>query len=189
MEILTLLDPSTVDATASHSTDNSGLTAALVSGATAGANSIGLNMLFATVNGDRKALEYLYEQFYGVLTLLSDKQGWKYREKEKMPQRLRIMAEIAVYEIIIKQRCPTCKGSKKSPENPAEDCETCNGVGRKHETGRGYARAIGINESTWRNTWEARYFEFIQLVQEHEYSAKRLIRKRLISVDLTPQKP
>lgn len=190
MQILTILEPSTTDLEpTSHSTDNTGLTAALVSAAMAGANPIGVNMLKAAICNDRTALDALYRQFYAVLRHLSDKRGWKYREKEKMPQRLRTMADMAIYEIIVKPPCPSCKGAKHDPENPSHKCAACNGVGRKQDSGRKYARTLEIDESTWRNTWEARYFEFIQFVQEHEYSAKRLIRKRLITIDLNPQNP
>ena len=180
MQILTILEPSTTDLEpTSHSTDNTGLTAALVSAAMAGANPIGVNMLKAAYAGDRTAHKALYGQFYDVLISLAKIQRWKFREKAKKELRLRALVDIAMFDIIVAIPCPECKGSKLDPIK--KPCPVCRGIGKRRITGIDFAAVLGIDESTWRKTWEPRYSEFVQILQENLYDSRRYIYKRLIN--------
>ena len=182
MELLTILLPGSIDLEpTSRRTDKDGLSAALVSAAMAGANPIGLNMLKAAYAGDTDAERALHEQFYTAAETLAKIQRWKFREKDKKEKRLRLLVDIAMLDIIASIHCPLCKGAKQNPDNPAEKCPKCDGNGSRRYTGRAFARALNMNEANWRNTWERRYYDLVQLLQEKQHDARRHIQRKLLT--------
>ena len=190
MEILTILNPSSIDLEpTSRRTDHDGLSAALVSAAMAGADPIGVNMLKSSVAGDRTAQKALYSQFDAVVSVLCKKNGWRFRQKDKKAVRLVRMAEMAVLDIVIRVPCPKCKGERYELDannipDTTKPCSKCEGIGARRVQEQDYAKALGIDESTWRGTWQNRYNELLRELQEREYDARRYIKRKLLN-DLT----
>ena len=190
MEYITILIPGSIDLEpTSRRTDKDGLTASILSAAMAGADPVGVNMLKGSIAGDRDAQKALYGQFYAVVSDLCIKNGWRFREKGKKSVRLTRMAELAVLDLVVRLPCQVCKGAgyeidEKGQADLSKTCPKCEGVGARRGRNKDYASIIGISESTWRGTWESRYSDLIQELQEREYSAKRYIKRRLLN-DLT----
>ena len=185
MQILTILEPSTTDLEpTSHSTDNTGLTAALVSAAMAGANPIGISLLKRTVCGSRQADTGILKLRSVVLDEAKRRQ-WKY-ESEK---RINLLSDLCVLEFTNMPLCKTCYGSKVviSAENVTrEECPTCKGTGNGEFTATSRAQWLEVSRNTYYKTWDKRRLHinkiFDDILPEYLYSAKKHIRYRLRKV-------
>ena len=121
----------------------------------------------------------LYKEAYLVAQSLSDKHGWN-------PQRgkpiLMGIGRIAVNDILYPNHCKTCSGTGKVADNAGNatvDCQVCSGTGRKKPRVDFSAAICGIDQTTWRRTWEKRCDLVRAEVRDWWNIAERHIRKQL----------
>ena len=76
------------------------------------------------------------------------------REKK---DRLRSLAQLAVFEATNDQACPRCKGTQFEIKDPTEPCKPCKGTGRYRIKDSQRSRAIGVSRQSWAQLWDERY--------------------------------
>jgi len=181
MEILTLLDPSTVDPTASHSTDNSGLTPALVSAAMAGTNPIGMSLLMRRVCGT-------VEADTGILRLQlivireAKRLKWKYERSDT----LKLLTDLCIWEYTNSAICGKCDGSGvivHEDQVTRSECRKCKGSGYAQNGATLRSNWLDVSRNTYYKTWEKRRAHiselFNEMLPEYEYAAGKHIKYRL----------
>jgi hypothetical protein len=78
--------------------------------------------------------------------------------------------------------CHRCKGLgvwEATESSPAVECDACSGTGSGAITQVDRAKAIGINESAYRNTWGSAYEWTINLVSGMEAKAAKKLERAL----------
>ena len=98
--------------------------------------------------------------------------GWR-RGKVK----LRRLCEIAVDEWLRPSQCRAC-GAEGNVA--AVKCASCDGTGIRRKSGRAYAVAVGIDESSWRQSWASRYAEIVAVLEQAESEGLRALGKALM---------
>jgi len=177
MQILTILEPSTTDLEpTSHSTDNTGLTAALVSAAMAGANKPGLELLIGQVCG-RADISALHDVFYPEVESTAKRLNWRLRASDAA--RAGCLLRIVIVETLLDKKCPSCRGTKYSKIEPSKHCRTCKGTGVwvMHDFAK--AEYIGISPAAFSKTWIERQEELKYLLGRRIYQAVRRIKLNL----------
>jgi len=113
-----------------------------------------LRVKHAGQEGQRGSLDF-------AVVCWAEKQGWRYRD----PLTLVRLCKQAVAEAVFTGKCPKCKGRENEgvcghPNGVGVwvTCKACRGYGNPRPiTGRARARAIGVSENAWRETWKRRF--------------------------------
>lgn len=101
--------------------------------------------------------------------------------KKKVPLT-RVMAELAVKEVVDPRTCKWCKGRGKVPETNERGqatgrvltCGGCNG-GRYAYTERARARECEIHPEDWKRRYSARYCEVLAIAYEYKDEVVRAL--------------
>lgn len=154
------------------------LTASQIAAACAGANPLGLDLLLASICQNRGSqIKAFYAIYLGIVDIAL-KSKWKMRERE---DRLRSLAQLAIFEATNDQACPRCKGTQYDPKRPSVSCTPCRGTGRYRIKDYQRAKALGVSDSVWCNVWKLRYRDIEIYIDEQKYEALSSIRQRLFS--------
>ena len=177
MEILTILEPSTVNLEpTSRRTDKLGLTASDVAAALAGANKAGLALLLGQICGTSE-YNAIYGLFWPETIKLANRLNW--RTDEPTLVRMGRLLDIVLSESILSKKCPSCRGTKYSFINPADPCPTCKGTGLNINFDYLKAQYLEISDRAWRKTWRERERDIKALLDRRSYQAKRKIISNL----------
>ena len=82
------------------------------------------------------------------------------------------MCALAAFEVVRPNRCPRCQGRGI---DKAKVCGVCNGSTFKPLSGRFIAEAIGMDESSYRQTWKSRYERILRYVQDVDGKVNRAV--------------
>lgn len=110
----------------------------------------------AYYGGDFSGINRLYLLFEEF----SDKKAQYKRWKVNNPETLKKASKVAIDMHLYPQYyifCRTCGGSgSQQGVHRGKDCRTCEGTGRKPQTGAEISRQLGINKSNFNRTWTDR---------------------------------
>lgn len=174
MEILTLLNPSTINPDSTGGLPE--LTAADLSACLAGANTNGTELLLNRVAGLKISEKALFINLFIDVLRMAHRNGYKLTNKKA--KRLEQLLTIALYEHLSGQICPSCKGTKYSLIDPSKPCSTCRGTGKYRLSDSQRAQVIGIKKQSWRH-WNDIYTDIEILLQSREYQVIKKLKKML----------
>ena len=164
MEILTILDPSSVDWTGmARSTDNQGLNSALVSAALSGTNPIGLSLIEMRVRGLRMSHTGISKVNQMVLDE-SQRRNWKINR-----EKLRRLTELCLIEYTNPPLCRICHGSGKVSHNNViidNQCPLCEGTGQGKYANSHRAHFVGVSRNTWYKSYDKKRAHIEQLFSD-----------------------
>jgi hypothetical protein len=174
MEILTLLNPSTINPDSTGGLPE--LTAADVSACLAGANTNGTELLLNRVAGLRVSEKALFISLFVDTLRIMRRNGHKLTNKKA--KRVEQLLAIALHEHLSGQICPSCKGTKYSLIDPSKPCSTCRGTGKYRLSDAQRSQILGIKKQSWPH-WRDIYTDIEVLLQTREYQVIKKLRKML----------
>jgi len=139
----------------------------------------GPELLIRAVVPQQAVHDDLYREAYMLAVSLAVKYGWK---PQKGKPILRGMGKIAVDDILYPNHCRTCSGTGLVADeagNATVECQVCAGTGRKKPKVSFSAAICGIDDTTWRRTWERRCDVVRGEVRDWWNIAERHILKQL----------
>lgn len=179
MEILTLLNPSTINPDSTGGLPE--LTAADLSACLAGCDNVGLMIIFRRVMGDQSKHKKAYERLQKAVFRFADQNKWKISKND---QKLTNLTNLCLLEYTNPLKCPTCNGTGMYRY---KECNTCKGSTNYVLTDSQRAEIIGIHRSNWKRNWKLRHKEltdfFSEILPDYEYRVKKKFYKRLINRD------
>ena len=177
IEILTRLNPRISQIDNIGISTAGGLTSADVAAACAGINEKGELMLLAKICGVRGVQEPLFYRMYNDAVKLAVEGNW--RAGKRGLDRIRSVLQLAIHESITQMICPTCRGTKMNPRNPANHCSACEGKGEWRLKDVDKYTILDISQQAWNKTWKWRFNDMLIMLEKYEYSAKRKVLNRL----------
>lgn len=143
-----------------------------------GCNPAGIATLLAGVCNDRSVQDPDFYRIYSKDVIeLANREGWRFKEKPKVLERLRSMMQMAVMEVVTQPLCRTCEGH--GYVDIVKPCPTCRTVGKKRYMAIEYAGAMGLHHKTWIENWEPKYVKVVNIVKDKEYRVLRKLFQRL----------
>ena len=145
------------------------LTRAEVAGLLAGLSSEAVNFALAKYAGDLAAERAFIAQLRVWAAGLANAEAWQVVRGRPTVCNL---CALAAFEVVRPNRCPRCQGRGM---DKAKVCGVCNGSTFKPLSGRFIADAIGMDESSYRQTWKSRYERILRHVQEVDSNVNVII--------------
>lgn len=153
-----------------HNRNNDTLNRIEIAGLLSGLNEIQTALVYAKHVGDLSAERKLWAFVYQWAAGKALREQWQVMRGR---QTIANMCYLAVFEVVRPNRCRACKGSGIIKAKP---CSCCNGSGTHVLSGRTIAQAIGIDESNYRRTWEARYKCVYDYVRNIDCDVNRAVK-------------
>ncbi|MBF0109258.1 MAG: hypothetical protein HQL76_08790 [Magnetococcales bacterium] len=114
---------------------------------------------------------------------------WPDEWKTQDPRRVRRLIELALRDWVDPGLCHRCGGHEidgrtvirtRDKNHPFRSCPACQGTGiRRPRSGRGFARILGVDEKTWRDTWKERFETLETTLNTLESKALETLRRNL----------
>lgn len=129
----------------------------------------------AYYGGDFSGIGRLYELFEAFSEKKAKRRHWRVSD----PQTLKIASKVALDIHLYPQYyilCRTCGGSgSQRGVHRGKTCKSCEGTGKKPQTGAELSRLLGIDKSNLKRTWNSRLNILCAEVQSfHSKIAKHL---------------
>lgn len=181
-EMLVLLNPKSTSAEPTIPATKRGLTPQDVLFALAGPQErLGALLLMLRVADHWDVFHEAYHLLHGMVWERARKEGW--RAPSGLDRIIRGMAQYAICEHTIPQRCGSCKGRgwkfpKVKGKEQTTECRRCGGVGMVASSDASRAAAVDVTYDNWRRRWRSRYHAILAELAQRDAEAVRLFRRR-----------
>lgn len=146
-----------------------------LAGLLSGLSSVAMNLAMAKYAADLAAERMLIAQVREWAAGVAVRDGWKIVRGRPTVCN---MAALAVFEVVRPNLCRPCCGSGWRNDGVSVVlCKSCGGSAFKSLSTRDIAEAIGVAETTYRDTWRPRYERFLAHVQGIDGDINRILIK------------
>lgn len=150
-----------------HDTSGHSLTASDVADAMIGLAPGLYHLSMLVVLGEKRYLPHVRSWAYGALV--------RHKWETDCANRLMLLVELALYELIATSRCPSCNGA-----DLPQQCAVCNGIGYIRLTHVKRAEMACMSRKWWKKCWRERYEQHVyQWLQSNLNSAAKHIKTNL----------
>lgn len=146
------------------------ITKAELSALLAGLSSVAMNLALSKYGLDESAERMLIAQVRTWAAGVAVAESWHVVRGRPTVMN---MAALAVFEVVRPNVCFHCLGVGFAK---SKTCSCCDGRGFKVLSGRFIAQAIEVSETSYRDTWKARYDKVIAYVQDVDADVNRSLR-------------
>jgi hypothetical protein len=120
---------------------------------------------------DPRSLRLLQSRVKGSVLVLAANGRWSGTNEQHMR-----LAMQCVQDAVMPALCLTCEGkSSLMVGSLKHECHTCKGTGLGYRTDSGMASLFDITVKEWRDTWEKRYCNVMNILSDWETQFKRAL--------------
>lgn len=133
--------------------------------------------------GQNEFLQDLDIRFWMAVGDMALQERWPYPIRHKGKEFYRNMGRLALAENINPNICLECGGSgiEITSSGKLLDCGPCRGSGRSYHSDRSRARLMNMPQGTWREGWDERHKQILNLADQWEDIGLSGMKKRLKS--------